>query len=308
MKACSFLPAATNIIYELGLEDYLFGVTFECPSDKPNLVRSYLEGREYSSKEIDLIVSRFKSQGRSLYYINEELLRSISPDVIFTQDVCDVCQIDTGYVHRGIASLDKEPLLAPLTPHSLNDVYENILTVAKTLGEENRGYKLLASLKKRTDSIVDSLRAHNAPLRRALLMEWINPIYNCGHWIPFQIAQAGGVDMLSNPSGYSTITSWDRILRYDPEVIIIAPCGFRIERTIEEFPILINRPGWDHLTAVKNAEVFIADGNLFTEPSARLVNGIELLASSLHPTIFRIPTNVKDKVVSYTDAFTKLRV
>ncbi|MBI3502457.1 MAG: ABC transporter substrate-binding protein [Bacteroidetes bacterium] len=297
MKACSFLPAATKMIYQMGLEEYLCGVTFECPSDKPKVVRSCLENNSYSSEEIDRIVSQSKAQGKSLYYIDEKLLEEISPDIIFTQDVCDVCQIDTSFVQRAIAKLNKQPQIIPLIPRNLNDVYENAITIAKTLGKEENAYHLLASIKKRTDKIIDTLRANNAPLRRVMVMEWLNPIYNCGHWIPYQIAQAGGVDMLSNPSGYSVITEWEKILQYNPEVFVIAPCGFHIERSMKEINSLTSKPNWNELNAVKNSSVFIADADLFTCPSTALVDGIELLAALFHPDLFSVPQHLTQKVI-----------
>lgn len=298
IKACSFLPAATSMISQMGLEDYLFGVTFECPSDKPKVVRSYIENNSYSSEEIDRIVSQSKAQGKSLYYIEEDLLKSISPDVIFTQDVCDVCQIDTSYVQRSIYKLEKQPLLIPLIPRNLNDVYQNAIIIATALGKEEAAYNLLAQLKKRTDKITDTLRKNNSPLRRVMVMEWLNPIYNCGHWIPYQIAQAGGVDMLSNPSGYSVVTSWEKVTQYNPEVLVIAPCGFHVERSVKEIDALIFKSGWNDLLAVQNNEVYIADAGLFTQPSTTLVDGIELLASFFYPDLFEIPELLKNKYLS----------
>ncbi len=298
MKVCSFLPAATSMIYQMGLEQYLYGVTFECHSDKPKVVRSHLEGNCYSSMEIEKIVSDAAKAGRPLYYIDEELLQKIEPDVIFTQDVCEVCQISTSVVQRALHKLKKQPLVVPLTPRNLSDVYLNALTVAQTLGKEEAAYSLLASLEQRTDRIIDTLRQHKAPLKRVMLMEWLDPIYNCGHWIPYQIAQAGGVDMLSNPSGYSVITPWEKVRNYNPEVLIIAPCGFTIERTVKEIGKLYKQEDWENLQAVKNNKVFIANADLFTCPSARLVDGIELLASLLHPDIFAIDRKFKDRYMS----------
>lgn len=286
MKACSFLPAATSMIYQMGLEEYLYGVTFECHSDKPKVIRSYLEGNNYTSLEIDKIVSESKQEGKSLYYIDEELLQQISPDIIFTQDVCDVCQISTSYVEKAIYKLKKQPLIIPLIPRNLDDVYENAITIARALGKEEAAHNIVVQLKKRTDSILDSLRKNNAPLKRVIVMEWMDPIYNCGHWIPYQIAQAGGVDMLSNPAGYSIVTSWEKILQYNPEVLVVAPCGFNVERASKEIEKLTGLEGWKNLKAVKSNAVFIADADLFTCPSLHLVDGIELLASLFHPEIF----------------------
>src|ERR1700739_278489 len=295
LKACSFLPAATSMIQHMGLEKFLYGVTFECHSDKPKVVRSHIEGNTYSSEEIEKIVSESKQMGKSLYYVDEELLQQIEPDVIFTQDVCDVCQIGTSFAERAIHKLKKQPLVIPLTPRTLNDVYDNAITIAKALGKEEVAYDLLASLKKRTDTITDTLRKNNAPLKRVMVMEWIEPIYNCGHWIPYQIAQAGGVDMLSNPGGYSIINSWEKIVRYNPEVLVVAPCGFNVERALKEIDKLMNREGWSELTAVENNAVFVADADLFTCPSTHLVDGIELLAHCFHPDIFPPQEKFRDK-------------
>ena len=273
-------------------------MTFECVSDKPKVVRSYIEGNNYTSEEIDKIVSQSKAQGRSLYYIDEELLELISPDIIFTQDVCDVCQIDTSYVQRSLYKLKKQPLIIPLIPRTLNDVYQNVITIATSLGKEEVAYKHLSDLKKRTDKIIDVLRKNNAPLRRVMVMEWLDPIYNCGHWIPDQIAQAGGVDMLSNPSGYSIVTPWEKIQLYNPEVLVIAPCGFNIERAAKEIKILSSKQGWNELLAVKNSEVYLADAEFFTQPSTTLIDGIELLAALFHPTLFDIPEKLSTHYLS----------
>lgn len=298
MKICSFIPSATSMIYQLGLEEHLYGVTFECPSDKPKVVRSHLEGNNLSSTEIDKIVSQSKKQGKSLYYIDDELLQAISPDIIFTQDVCEVCQIDTAYVHRSVHKLKKQPRLIPLNPQNLDDVYQNALTIAKTMSNEDAAIRLLGQIKERTEHITDKLRKNNSPIRRVMLIEWIDPIYNCGHWIPYQIAQAGGVDMLSNPSGYSVITPWEKIIRYNPEVIVIAPCGYTAERAIEEAGNLIAKPEWDNLLAVKNDEVYFADADLFTQPALTLADGIELLAALFFPNIFQVPQKLEHKYLS----------
>jgi iron complex transport system substrate-binding protein len=300
LKVCSFLPAATSMIYQMGLEEFLCGVTFECHSDKPKIVRSHIEGNTYSSEEIEKIVSESKQMGKGLYYVNEDLLQEIAPDIIFTQDVCDVCQIGTSYAERAIHKLKKRPLVIPLTPRNLNDVYNNAITIAKALEREEAAYHLLAELKKRTDKIIDTLRNSNAPLKRVMVIEWLNPIYNCGHWIPYQIAQAGGVDMLSNPSGYSVITGWDKVVRYNPEVLVVAPCGFNIERSAKEIDTLTGREGWNDLTAVNDNAVYLADADLFTCPSTHLVDGIELLASVFHPELFQLPKEFNNKCVQLT--------
>lgn len=303
MVACSFLPAATQMIYDMNLQHLLHGITFECPpaalAEKSKVVRCVLEGKHYSSIEIDRIFSASKAQGKSLYYVDEELLQSIRPDVIFTQDVCEVCQIDTACTAAAVAKLDKQPDLVPLTPNNLQDVFNTAITIASAMGQEEAAYPYLAALQKRIDTIIDTLRAHKAPPKRVMVMEWVEPIYNCGHWIPYQIAYAGGIDMLSNPGGDSIVTPWEKIVRYNPEVLVIAPCGFTIERTAEELHLLTNKPEWNQLTAVQQEAVYIADYDLFTQPSAStLTDGIEILASMFHPTLFTVPPHLQHKCTS----------
>src|SRR5258708_6235135 len=299
MKAFSFLPAATKMIYDMGLQDLLVGVNFECPpeaAEKPAVVRCILEGKNYSSTEIDKIFSASKAQGKSLYYVEEDLLQAIAPDIIFTQDVCEVCQIDTACTAAAVAKLEKQPTLVALTPGNLSEVFQTAVTIATALGREEAAYHHLSSLQKRLDQVIDTLRKHRAPLRRVMVMEWIEPVYNCGHWIPFQIANAGGVDMLSNPGGDSIVTGWEKIVRYDPEVLVIAPCGFHISRAPKELHLLRNKPEWHQLQAVKNGAVYVADYDLFTQPSpGTLTDGIELLAALFHPDIFTVPERLHHK-------------
>jgi iron complex transport system substrate-binding protein len=292
LKACSFVPAATRMINDLQLQHLLHGVTFECPSPKPKVVRSHLEGNRYTSDEIDRIVRQSIQANKSLYYIDEPLLQSIAPDVIFTQDLCDVCQVGTNYAAPAIARLEKRPEVVALSPKNLDDVFDNILTVATALDFKENAYRLLSTLQSRISEITDTLHKNSVPPTRVMLIEWIEPIYNCGHWIPEMIALAGGVDMLGNPSGRSVVVEWDKIIRYDPEVIIVAPCGFEIERASDEATRLADMPGWQNLSAVKESQVYLADGNLFTCPGSQLVDAIELLAALFHPTLFKSPVQL----------------
>lgn len=286
----------------MGLQEYLYGVTFECPkeaADLPKVVRCVLEGKNYTSAEIDSIFSASKAQGKSLYWVDEELLERIQPDVIFTQDTCEVCLIDTACTLNSIANLSKQPALVTLSPDNLNDVFDCALKIAQTIGKEEVALHYLAGLKTKLDDIVDRLRATRAALKRVMIMEWIEPIYNCGHWIPFQVAAAGGVDMLSNPAGDSIVTKWEKVRKYNPEVLVIAPCGFDIQRSLEEMHLLYNNPGWADLEAVKNKAVYIADFDLFTQPSiGTLVQGIEVLSAMFHPEIFIPEPHIAERFVN----------
>jgi iron complex transport system substrate-binding protein len=303
MTACSFIPAATQMIYDMKLQHLLHGITFECPpaalAEKNKVVRCVLEGKNYSSIEIDKIFSASKAQGKSLYYVDDPLLASISPDVIFTQDVCEVCQIDTACTAAAVAKLEKQPRLVALTPNTLQDVFQTAITIASALGHEEAAYIYLSVLQNRIDRVIDKLRAKKVPPKRVMIMEWFEPVYNCGHWIPYQVAYAGGIDMLSNPGGDSIVTPWEKIVRYDPEVLVIAPCGFNVARSLQEIHLLTDKPEWKHLTAVRSEAVFIADYDLFTQPSAStLTDGIEVLAAMFNPDVFSVPDHLKHKCVS----------
>jgi len=306
MKVVSFLPAATKMIYDMGLQDHLHGVTFECPKEavnQPKVVRCILEGKNYSSIEIDRIFSASKAQGKSLYWVDDELLESIAPDIVFTQDICEVCNIDTVCTETAVMKLSKQPKLVPLSPNNLNDVFDCAITIAKALGQEEVALKYLAGLKSKTDFIIDQLRANHAPLKRVMLMEWVEPIYNCGHWIPFQIAAAGGVDMLSNPAGDSIVTNWEKIVKYNPEVLVIAPCGFDKLRTLQEMDLLSAKAEWTSLEAVKTNQVYIADFDMFTQPSiGTLVDGIEALACMFHPEIFKPNDLIREKFINFYES------
>ena len=301
LKVCSFLPAVTQMIYDMGLQEHLYGITFECPAralqEKRPVVRCIFEGKNYSSQEIDVFFSASKHQGKKLYYVDETLLAEIAPDIIFTQDICDVCQIDMACTSAAVAKLEKQPRLISISPASLTDVFDNAVTIAKILGKEETAYRYLAKLHKRIDGVVDTLRASKVLPKRVTLLEWLSPIYSCGHWIPHQIGYAGGIDMLSNPSGDSIVTFWEKIVRYDPEVLVIAPCGFTIDRTLQEIHLLREKEGWATLQAVQNEAVFIADFDLFTQSSAgTLVDGIEVLAGLFHPKVITIPKKLSHRV------------
>ncbi|WP_299120869.1 ABC transporter substrate-binding protein [uncultured Tenacibaculum sp.] len=306
MKVSSFMPAVTQMIYDMGLHDYLEGITFECPAialqEKKVAVRYKLEGKTLTSKEITAIFSKTKAEGGTLYYVDEPVLESIAPDIIFTQDVCDVCQIDTESVAKSAYKLKKTPELISITPNSLEDVFDNALTIARAMNKEEVGVNYVNKLRERIYNIVDVQRANRIQSKSVMLLEWIDPLFNCGHWIPHQIGYAGGIDLLSHPSGDSIVISWDKIVKYDPEVLVIAPCGYGIERTLEDMTFLEEKPEWKTLKAVKNGEVYIADFAMFTQSSAgTLVDGIECLASMIHPKYYNISDNLKRKFSKYND-------
>lgn len=304
MIVSSMMPAVTQMIYDMGLQNMLQGITFECPAmalqEKEVLVGCQLEDKNYTSQEINQIFSESKRTGKSLYYINEEVMHKIAPNLVFTQDICDVCQIDTACAEQSLSKLNVIPKTVSITPQSLNDVFDNALTIATEMGVPKVGEKYVKELKQEIGYVVDRLRTQMVLSKKVMLLEWIDPLFNCGHWIPDQIGYAGGIDLLAHPSGDSVVIDWDKIVAYNPEVMVIAPCGYTQERTKKDMPFLEEKPEWKQLKAVKNKQVYIADFDLFTQSSAStLVDGIKVLAKIFHPTIFTQTIGVEHRYLKY---------
>jgi iron complex transport system substrate-binding protein len=268
MRALSFLPAATRTIQDLGLEELLCGVTFECKADRPRVVRSHLEGRALTSGEIDRAVRDAAARGDTLYWVDRELLAEARADVVFTQEVCDVCQIGTAVVEREIARLPQPPRLVPLVPKRFADVLSDTRTIAAALGRADAGERAIARAEERLAAVAAKVRGAARP--RVVFLEWIDPLFASGHWIPDQVALAGGVDVLGVPGGRSRTIAWTDVEAAAPEVIVVAPCGLDPARARTE------------AAALPRATV-VVDAELFTQPSlSSLVEGVELLAEIFH--------------------------
>lgn len=285
------------------LERDLIGVTFECPKqatkEKPQIVQCTLDINNYSSREIDELFSKSKTNKESLYNIDITTLEALLPDLIFTQDTCEVCQIDTKRVTEAIERLPKKVEIVPISPRSLQDVLKTPYLIASKMGQPLQADPYVKSLMKRINHITHITQQNNPPPNKKIaLLEWIDPIFNCGHWIPDQINIAGGHDALSTPNGNSRRIPWSNILDYNPEFIIIAPCGYRTDRTLMDIPRLANNPRWNQLQAVQKKQVYLIDFEAFTQPSAStLTDGMELLASIFHPNHFTLPERLASKVV-----------
>ncbi|MCX8481367.1 MAG: ABC transporter substrate-binding protein, partial [Sediminibacterium sp.] len=260
MKVCSFLPAATQTMYDLGLQDYLYGVSFECPpialQEKKVVVRCILEGNNYSSEEINTIFSNSVQTGKNLYYLEDEILQSICPDLIITQDTCEICLIDTKCVQQLIPKLIKQPAIISISPNTLQDVLNTILIIGEALNELEKATLFLSFLSKKINTIQKKIKENNITPKKILFLEWLNPFFNCGHWIPNQIEQAGGIDLLGVSAKNSYAISFNDMVKYDPAIIIIAPCGFNIERTEKELFLNLKKQPFYKLQAVQNNQLF----------------------------------------------------
>ena len=291
MRICSLLPGATEIAFALGLGDEVVGVTHECDypveaRQKPVVVHSAIDSNRMTSLEIDRWVSERLRSNQGLYMIDEERLREAAPDVILTQGLCDVCAIDYNEVARTAETLAKKPNIVSLTPNCLTDVLDDVARVGEATGQHHRAERLVQELKQRI-SVVRERTAQLSTRPRIACLEWFDPIYAAGHWIPEMIELAGGRDVLGQKGKASEKIQWKQVVELAPEVIVLMPCGFDIQRTANEAATLEHLDGWHDLPAVKTGKVFAVNGHaFFSRPGPRLVDGLEMLASIIHPEFF----------------------
>ncbi len=293
----SLLPSATEIVYLLELQDHLVGISHECdfPAEalnKPAVTNSRIN-KQQSSQEIDRAVKELLKNGESLYGLDEQLLCVLRPDIILTQELCTVCAVSATTVARVVHNLQFKTEVMNLEPHNLEDIFSNILTVADVCGVRDRGMKKIEKLRRRVESVRQTAsKALHHPT--VFCMEWVNPPFAAGHWNPELAEIAGGRDMLSKKNVPSREVSWDELIAFDPEKIVLMVCGFDIHRTVIEMEALSNHSIWNSLKAVRTNEVYIADGNsFFTRPGPRIVDSVEMMAQILHPELFnfRFPSS-----------------
>jgi iron complex transport system substrate-binding protein len=290
MKVVSLLPAATEMMYALGLGDKLVAVSHDCDhpaqvAEKPQITRCEIHGAGLSSREVDEWVQRTLAERGTLYTIDEALLRRLEPDVILTQKLCDVCAPSYGSVAQLAATLPAPPRVLNLEPSCLADIFENIRLLADELGFGERGEELVRRLQQR----VDAVRAltESAPRVRCLLLEWLDPPYCSGHWGPELVELAGGFDPLGRRGRDSARVPWQAVLEASPEVLLLACCGNSVDQTLAELPVLQRNRGWHELPAVASGRVYAVDGAAyFSRPGPRVVDSLELLAGVLHPELF----------------------
>ena len=288
MKIVSLLPSATEIVYALGLGDQLAAVTHECDSPlevsgKPVITRSVLPPG-MNSADIDEAVRGQLSDSHSLYTIDRALLAEIRPDVILTQQLCDVCAVSYNDVLEAVRSLPSpRPRVLNLEPITMADVLGTIRQVGLVTGREEVAETVITGLEKRIAQVKRAVTgAVHRP--RTVLLEWIDPLFGGGHWDPELVEIAGGIDTIGSLHQPSTQVDWADIRRFAPEVLIIAQCGFGVERSQQDMPCLEALPGYAELPAVRNGRVFIVNGSdYFSRPGPRLVDSLEILAALLHP-------------------------
>jgi len=279
------------MVYALGLGDQLVGVTHECDypvevTTKPVVVRSAIETKDLSPRQIDEAVRQRLKAGQSLYVVDEDKLCDLAPDLILTQDLCQVCAPSGHEVGRVLNLLAKPPRIIWLTPTCLADIFDNIQQVGEATGRMAEAERVVSQLQARVRATAEQTRSL-ASRPRVFCMEWFSPPYNAGHWMPELVELAGGVDGLAHKGRDSTRLAWEQIVEYAPEVLILSPCGFQLDEVLSQVHLLTVYPEWDQLPATKAGRVYAVDANsYFARPGPRVVDGIELLAHLIHPEQF----------------------
>ena len=290
MKIYSFLPSATEIVYSLGLGDQLCGVTHECdyPPEarkKPVVVQSLIDTSKLNQKEIDERVVESMNHGHGLYRINREILERNKPDLVITQELCDVCSVSLKDVLKTVHELSKECKVISLTPKGLEGVLEDIITVGRACGVEEEAMRKVDTFRQRIAEVQQ--RARNLKKPRVFCMEWFDPVFASGHWVPEMVNICGGTDQLGRAGQDSRRIRWEDVVSYNPDILILMPCGFNLERTIEDLPLLQKLKGWDTLDAAKNGRVYATDSSSYYSRSGpRLIDGLEMMAKIIHPEVF----------------------
>jgi iron complex transport system substrate-binding protein len=292
LRVVSLIASATEIIAALGARDLLVARSHECdfPADVAALPAVTAPKLDIArpSGDIDRQVKALLEQALSVYRVDAAQLRDLRPDVIVTQTQCEVCAVSQSDVEAALAEwTGARPRIVSLAPNALADVFADIQSVADALGVPERGRNLVSHLRARMDDIA----ATAAPLRtrpRVAAIEWIEPLMAAGNWVPEMIAMAGGENLFGAAGKHSPWMEWRDLVAADPDIVVVLPCGFDIDRGTREMAALTARPEWHGLGAVRDDRVFVVDGNqYFNRPGPRLADSLEILAELLHPETFR---------------------
>jgi len=288
MRVVSLLPSATEIVASLGGMEHLVGVTHAC--DHPAVVdsrvrvtRTAIDDRA-ASGVIDAQVREITERGAPLYTLHDDRIRALHPDLILTQALCEVCAVMEDDVRALAARLDPVPRVITLSATSLDGVLDDIRTVGTAIDLSDEAEEFLAGARARMEAVHATLKTARAPRPRVAVIEWGDPLYAAGHWVPEMVRRAGGIDVLAKPGAHSVIVDLEAVRAADPEVIVIAPCGFDLARAVAEGERLLAQPEW---AWAADRRVFAVDANAFaSRPGPRLVDGIEVFARLFNPSLF----------------------
>lgn len=288
MRICSFLPSTTEIVYELGLGESLSGVTHECDYppeavDKERVVMSFIEPAKLTSAEIDELVTKNAQEGKSTYLVDKEALIKANPDIILTQELCEVCAVSGNQVQTAVQALGHTPEIISLEPKTLSEILETINIIGEATGTQTRANEITENLSTRIEAIRSRLGAER-DRPRVFCLEWLDPPYVAGHWVPEMVKIAGGECGIGKAGEPSFKVTWDDIVEFAPQMLFIMPCGYNIEKTFAEINVVSSNEGWFALPAITRGEIYLLDANsYFSRPGPRVVDGLEILAKTIHP-------------------------
>lgn len=293
MRIVSLVPAGTEIAFALGAGKDLVAVTHDCDFPAaarklPRVTRSTIAPGS-DSFAIDAQVRAAVERGESTFHLDAAALAAARPDVLLGQTLCEVCAVTVAQLPSG---MDPAPVVVPLDGHSLEGIFADIDRVGVALGRRDAASRLVADLRTRIAHV--GFLIAGAPRARVACLEWLAPLFNAGHWVPEQVGLAGGHDVLGEPLVPSIDVRWEALVTADPEYLFLLPCGFDADRALAEARVLTDRPDWGRLRAVRDGRAWVLDGNAyFSRPGPRVVDGIELLASLLHPDRVKRPAGTR---------------
>jgi iron complex transport system substrate-binding protein len=289
------------MVHFAGAGEALVGVTHECDHPPgveklPRLTKSKIEDHSITSAEIDAAVGDLLlTADDSIYALDASLLEELAPDLVLTQGLCDVCAVSSSVVERAVSGLRKEPEILSLNPTSLIEVLDDAARVGEALGSGDETRRKVAALRGRLARVEEAVAGLSRP--RVGCIEWLDPPFSAGHWVPEMVRLAGGEELFAGPGERSRRLAWKDIFAADPDVLVLMPCGFDAERAALEARLLPELPGWPTLSAVRGGRVWVVDANsYFSRPAPRLVEGVEILARILHPGAFGGAADGRDAV------------
>ena len=301
-RIVSFLPSATEILYDLGVGDQVLAVTHECnyPSEarsKPKVIHSSFDPQKMTSAEIDKKVVELVQAKKDIYVLDEQVLKNANPDLIVAQGICEVCSPYTREINRAVSILQNKPEVLILDPRNLDDILQNIIQIGNKVGKQKEAQELVTKLQARIKTVKDRPKG---ALPKVLCLEWLDPLFSAGHWVPQMVDIAGGVNGISSTGDQSRRMVLGEAVKFDPDIIILMPCGFDVSRTILEYEKLQESKIWKQMRAVRDGEVYAVNANeYFSKPGPRTVTGLEILATIINPDTFRdlhIPKNSVQKI------------
>ncbi len=303
MRICSLLPSGTEILYSLGLGDQVVAVTHECDyppetAAKPRITEDLIEQGRMTSVEIDHHVSSNIGRHGTIYRLKQDLLETLKPDLIVTQELCEVCAVSYKEVQHAARVLEGRTRIVSLEPTTLNEMLETILLVGELTGRKDAALEKVQELNARLQRVRERVRDRERP--RVYAMEWLDPPFSAGHWVPEMVEIAGGHEVLGKAGLKSERITPERILEAQPEIIVLMPCGFSLERTVEEYRRTRFLPGW-------SGQLYAVDGSsYFNRSGPRLIDGVEILSEIFHPSVLDGPERGENRLNEPNRNFKKL--